>query len=63
MATLGNDLLHLEIILDRMIDKHDLQKGDILALVNSWIDIHRPDCIEEYVLDGTSPIFYYGPKK
>lgn len=60
--TIGEDLLEMEGILDRFVDKHGLQKGDILALISSHIDIHRPDCIEVYV-DGTSPVLFYGPKE
>lgn len=60
MRKIGNVLLDLEPILDEMCD-HGLQLGDILALVKSHIEIHRPDAIEEY-LDGTHPEYFYGPK-
>lgn len=62
MPKLGHDLLELEKILDRMMDKHDLQWGDILNLVRGHLEIHRPDAQEEY-LDGSHPVFYYGPKE
>lgn len=62
MKKLGTTLLELEEILDEMVDKHDLQWGDILSLVHSHLVIHRPDAQEEY-LDGSHPIFYYGPKE
>lgn len=62
LRPLGNILLDLEPVLEEMIDSHDLQKSDVIALVSSWIDAHRPDCIEEYE-DGTSPVLFYGPKK
>jgi len=61
MRKLGSVLLELEPILDEMCD-HELQMGDILALVKSYLEVHRPDCIEECV-DGTVPVFFYGPKK
>lgn len=60
LRPLGDILLDLEVILDEMVDKHELQMGDILALVQSHLIIHRPDCIEEYV-DGTHPEYFYGP--
>lgn len=60
--TLGDVLLDLEILLDEMVDKHELQTGDILNLVHGHIQVHRPDAQEQYV-DGGNPIFYYGPKK
>jgi hypothetical protein len=56
---LGSILLDLEIILDEMIDSHELQEGDLYGLIFSHIDIHRPDIKEKYV-DGGSPFRYYG---
>lgn len=56
----GEVLLDLEIVLDEMCD-HDLQWGDILALVHMHLQVHRPDAKEEY-LDGDTPIFFYGPE-
>ena len=60
MPKIGKILLDLEPILDKMVDQ-GLQMGDILALVKAHLDIHRPDCIEEYE-DGSKPEYYYGPK-
>ncbi len=60
MRKFGDVLLDLEVILDEMIDDHDIQLGDILNIVHGHIQIHRPDCIEEYE-DDTNPIFFYGP--
>lgn len=62
MRKLGDITLDLEEILEEMVDSHDLQKGEILALVNVWVDIHRPDAVETYE-DGSSPVFRYGPKE
>jgi hypothetical protein len=62
LRPLGSILLDLEPILEEMIDKHDLQKSDVIALVSGWIDAHRPDCREEYE-DGTFPVLFYGPKE
>lgn len=52
-------LFQIEEMVETLADS-GFQKGDILALVNSYIDVHRPDCKEEY-LDGTNPVYYYGP--
>lgn len=60
LAPLGQLLLEIEPYLERFVDEHDLQKGDILALISIWIDIHRPECKETY-LDGTQPKLKYGP--
>ena len=51
----------MELLLEELIDDHELQKGEILALVQAWIDIHRPDAVEEYE-DNTRPVFIYGHK-
>lgn len=59
---LGDVLLDLEKVVDEMVDQHDLQWGDVLNLVRGYLEVHRPDAMEEYV-DGTRPVFYYGPKK
>ncbi len=61
MRKLGDITLDLEELLEEMIDEHELQKGEVLGLVQAWIDIHRPDAIEEYE-DGTRPVFIYGHK-
>jgi hypothetical protein len=60
---LGNLLLHLEKTLDDMIDRHDLQWGDVLALIHQHLQVHRPDAQETYVKDNSHPEFYYGPKR
>jgi hypothetical protein len=58
---IGDVLLELEVVLDKMCDQ-GLQLGDILALVNSHIAVHRPDAIEVYTADGSSPVLKYGHK-
>ncbi len=60
--TLGDRLLNLEVLINEIIDKDELQYGDVLYLIYGHLIIHRPDAQEQYV-DGGSPIFYYGPKK
>ena len=59
----GDILLDLEILLDEMIDDHDVQFGDILNLIYGHLVIHRPDAREVYEDDGSSPILSYGPSK
>lgn len=60
---LGQILLDIEPLVLEMIDDHDLQFGDILGMCYQYLEIHCPDAKEVYSDDGTSPIFYYGPKK
>lgn len=62
LRPLGTILLDLEVLLEEMTDDHELQTGDILSLVKSWIDIHAPYANEEYT-DGSKPEFFYGGKK
>lgn len=59
---MGQITSSLEKLLEELVDSHDLQKGEILALISVWCDIHRPGCKEVY-LDGANPEFRYGPKK
>lgn len=60
---LGNITLELEKLLSEMIEDHDLQWGEILGLVHTWLQIHAPEAKEEYCDNGSNPIFYYGPVK
>lgn len=62
MRRVGDITLDMEQLLEELIDDHDLQMGEVLALVKAWLEIHRPDCIETY-LDNTHPVYYYGPKR
>jgi hypothetical protein len=56
---LGDITLDLEPLLCEMVEQHDLQAGEVLALIRQYLEIHLPDCFEEYT-DGTKPEFYYG---
>jgi len=62
LRPMGKILLDLEEILLEMVDSHDLQHGDILNLVNGYLEVHCPDAKEQYT-DGGQPTFYYGPKE
>lgn len=64
---LGQVLLDLEHLLDEMYLHHDLQIGDVMALVYGNSIIHYPESQEVYQ-DGSNPIYFYGslenkPKK
>lgn len=61
---MGEIMFDLEKVLQYMTDPkgHDLQKYEVLALVNGWLDVHAPQAQEVYE-DGSKPNFYYGPKK
>lgn len=52
-------MLDMELLLTELTVVHDLQWGDVLYLVYSWLTVHAPEAREEYT-DGSNPIFYYG---
>ena len=57
---LGRITEELEPILCELVERHELQKYEIIALISGYIDVHLPGCIEEYE-DGSHPILRYGP--
>ncbi len=59
MRKVGQILLDMEPLLEELVHEHELQKGELLALISRWVDIHAPDSIEEYV-DKSPVIEYYG---
>lgn len=61
LRPLGSITDDLEPLLCEMVDKHFMQKGEILALINCYLDIHRPNCAEVYE-DGSNPIYFYGSR-
>lgn len=63
LRPLGDITQDMEKLLEEMTDEdnHGLQHGEVLALVYTWLCVHAPQAKEEY-LDGTHPIYYYGPK-
>jgi len=58
MRKVGQILLDMEPLLEELVHEHELQKGELLALISRWADIHT-DSIEEYV-DKSPVIEYYG---
>lgn len=55
----GEVLLEMEPLLFELVQDHEIQKGELLALISAWVDIHYAGAIEEYE-DDTHPIFFYG---
>ncbi len=62
LRPLGDITMDMEPLLFEMCQGHDLQHGEILGLVKTWLDIHFPSGKEEY-FDNTNPVYYYGHKK
>lgn len=60
---LGQTLLDLEVLVLEMVNDHELQYGDVLNLVYGYMEVHCPEAKEKYVADGSSPEFYYGPRR
>ncbi len=58
LRPLGQITGEMELLLEEMTDDHDLQWGEVLALVKTWLEIHAQHQREEYK-DGTSPIYSY----
>lgn len=61
--SLGDLLCEIEPYLEALVDEHDLQHGDVLALVDVWLAVHRPGCKEQYVDGSPSPVMSYGPPR
>lgn len=62
LRPVGDITLDMEPLLCELALEHELQMGEILGLVKSYLEIHVPDCKEEYT-DGTNPVYFYGHKK
>lgn len=58
----GDVTLDLETLLEELSFDHELQHGEVLALVHCWLEIHAPSQKEVYS-DGKNPKFYYGPDR
>ena len=63
MRKFGDVTSDLELVLEEMIEQHDVQAGEILNLVYGWIKIHRPDALEVYTDDFSNPEFHYGHRR
>jgi hypothetical protein len=62
LRRMGDVTADLEPLLLEMVD-HGLQHGEILNLVRGYLEVHCPGAREVYEEDGSSPIFFYGPKE
>lgn len=62
LRPLGDVTQDLENVLIEMAINHDLQWGEILSLVHGYMMVHLPQQQEQYT-DGTTPVFFYGPKE
>ena len=63
LRPVGKITSELEPLLFELALDHDLQHGEILALIHAWLMIHVHSQEETYTEDGTKPIYYYGPRK
>lgn len=63
MRPYGDILLDLETLYNEMIDDHEVQFADLIGHLDYHVKVHRPDCIEIYEEDGSSPELKYGPKE
>lgn len=63
LRPMGGITLDMEKLLVEMTEDHDLQWGEVLGLVHTWLQIHAPQAQEEYTDGSESPIYYYGPKR
>lgn len=61
LRPVGDIMLDMETLLTELTSDHDMQMGEILALVKGWVEIHSPDSIEEYT-DDSCPVYFYGHK-
>lgn len=62
MRPLGDILLDMEPLILEAMEDHDLQHGDMLGIIYTYLMVHYPGGREEYE-DGSRPEFYYGPRK
>jgi hypothetical protein len=60
LRSLGQITSDMELLLQEMTDEdqHDMQRHEVIALVEGWIIMHAENQIEER-LDGTRPILTY----
>jgi len=64
LRPMGEITADLEILLEEMTDPEgqDLQWGEILFLIFSWLSVHAQHARETYTEDGSHPEFKYGPR-
>jgi hypothetical protein len=52
MRRLGNITDNLEKILREMVGEHEMQRHEIIGMINAYLETHCPECLENYT-DGT----------
>lgn len=62
LRPVGDITQDLEPLLFELTQDHELQHGEVLALIFSWLQIHAPASREQYT-EGGSPTYFYGYKK
>lgn len=62
LRKVGDITLDLEPLLSELAVDHEMQHGEILALIHVHLTIHHPKAREEYTAGG-NPEFYYGPAR
>ena len=58
MRALGKITDKLELLIEEMVEDHELQRYEIIALVNDYIKVHYPSAIETPI-DGGQFILEY----
>lgn len=61
VRTTGDILLDMEPLLLELVEKQDLQWGDVMHLIYGYLTVHAPGAREVY-MDETNPTFHYGHK-
>ena len=62
LRKMGDIMLDMEPLLLEMACDHEMQWYEILNMMRGYLEVHCPEGQEEY-LDGSNPVFYYGPKE
>lgn len=57
LRRVGDIMLDMEKFLMELHIDHDMQHGEVLALINGWQKIHVPNHIETYD-EGGHPVLY-----
>jgi len=60
LRRLGDITADMELLIDEMIIDHDLQRGEVISLINGFIESHYPDSIERYEEDDSRSIVFVG---
>ena len=60
LRKLGDITLDFEPLLSEMAVDHEMQVGEIMAVIHAHLIIHHPEAREEYDRGG-HPEYYYGP--